>query len=132
SPVKKEGSNALFLSSMLRGMVRMAASTVPREPVPSFLDTLNRALSAEKYLFDFSLLFLDLEHGLLAFGSSKPGVLCHFPESAPKPRILDTENPPLGKKEGSTFLEIKENWKPGDLLILSSIPMETSKMPLAA
>jgi eukaryotic-like serine/threonine-protein kinase len=132
SPVKKEGSNALFLSSMLRGMVRMAACTVPSEPVPSFLYTLNRALSAEKHLFDYSLLLLDLEHGLLAFGSSKPGVLCHFPESAPKPRFLDMENPPLGKKEGSTFLEIKENWNPGDLLVLSSIQMERSKIPLAA
>jgi eukaryotic-like serine/threonine-protein kinase len=132
SPVKKEGSNALFLSSMLRGMVRMAALLAPANPVPSFLNALNRVLSNEQHLFDYALLCLDLEHGLLAYGSSKPGTLCHFPESAPKPRFLDAENPPLGKKEGAAFLEIKENWNPGDLLLLSSIPMETSKIPSAA
>jgi eukaryotic-like serine/threonine-protein kinase len=124
--------DALFLSSMLKGMLRMAAVSSPSQPAPYFLDLLNRALCNEKtHAFDFSLLFLDLEHGLLAFASSQPRVLYHVPESL-EPRFLDTENPLLGKKPDAAFLEIKETWNPGDLLMLSSFSMESSKIPQLA
>lgn len=123
------GLNALFLSSMLQGMLRMAVQMAPSEPVPYFLDLLNRSLFLkEESRFNFSLLFLDVEHSLLAFASSSQGVFCHLPESGSSFRYLDVENPPLGEKREAVFLEIKENWNPGDLLLLSSFSMESAKV----
>lgn len=125
------GANALFFAAMVRGMFRMAASLAPSQPVPYFLTILNKALCNEKapHAFAFSLLFLDLEHSLLACGSSQERVLCHYSQPASQLRFLDTENPALGTKPESPFLEIKENWNPGDLLLLSSFKMESSKLP---
>jgi serine/threonine protein kinase len=129
---KVKGIPALFLSSMLRGMIRIASCQFPFQPVPNFLDSLNRALCNEpvRHAFDFSLLFLDLEHNLLAFGSSQPKTLCHYPFSS-QPRFLETENHPLGANPDSTFLEVKENWNIGDLLLFSSFAMDLAKIPPA-
>ncbi|HSX37455.1 MAG TPA: protein kinase [Chlamydiales bacterium] len=127
----KKGLSTLFLSSMLQGMLRFAASHIPSFILPDFLNALNQTLCKNKLEspFDFSLLFLDLEYGLLAFGSSQTNVLCKFTEGAgAKPRFLNADNSPLGKNSGSAFLEIKENWNPGDLLLLSSFPMREVKV----
>ncbi len=129
SKPKNPSPEAPFFASMLKGMVRFAASNFPSHPIPTFLKSLNDSFAPLKHPFDFSLLFLDLEHSLFAIACSKPGLAIHYPEDR-SPNNLETENEPLGQNPAATFIEVKENLMIGDLIVLSSQPFKISENDL--
>ncbi|MBM3183988.1 MAG: hypothetical protein FJZ64_01615 [Chlamydiae bacterium] len=124
---EKENDEALFRLPMLRGMIQMAMKDPSLTPT-SLVERLNRALADDPHqtAFHFALLFLDAENQSLSYISCGLGSLWHYPENQKKPRVLTTDNPSLGKDRGFTFSELKETWRPEDLLLFSSFPMDIS------
>jgi len=125
-PSSEGGPNSLFLSSLLKGMVRMAAKEWASQPVPQFLKRLNQTLcdKEQKVSFRFALLFFDLGANLLAYASSQMGSLWRRLPKKEEPRVFETENPLLGAEIGSEFDEIKESWNLEDLLLFSSFMID--------
>ncbi len=118
-----EGADSLTRLSLLRGIVR---SVWPRAESPrQLILAINHVLHADpiRQQFNFSLLWLNGEKNTLSYiscGEPSHSFLYSFREGNGTPHILEVQNPPLGTESLSEFLEIGENWNPGDTLFFSS------------
>lgn len=115
---------SLLLSSMLRGMVRMALRSDQRQELHpiQILNALNATIHQDPTHsnFRFSLLFLDPENNQLSYISCQSPSLFHISKDSETIRTLSSPNPALGAEAAPTLVENKYNWNPGDTLILHS------------
>ncbi len=113
--------------SILCGMIRMAMRT-PRSPL-ELLQELNQTLHQDPLAprFALSLLVLSPDKNQLFFASCGHTDLYHIREGTQIAQQLTTPNPALGADPNTTFLQIVDNWLPGDNLILYSLHLHSKK-----
>ena len=72
-----------------------------------------------------NLIFLDPLQDLVTYLSCGFDALLHLPQEAAKTRRLTAPNPMLGVDSTTKFVETKDNWNQGDVLILHSLAGKT-------
>jgi predicted Ser/Thr protein kinase len=117
------GANALSQCALLRGIVRTAK--LQAKNARQLLDTVNHVLQEDllSQKFNISVLVLEVDKNTLSFiscGDPHHSFLWHFRDVSQEPHILEVENPPLNTDLQPDFLEIEENWRPGETLVFSS------------
>lgn len=124
---------AIYIAG-LRGVVRTliqekAPSGKNVFPVIPFFSTLQEMIAEDGIRQSFALGFvlLDPLREQLAFVSCGLGRLIHLEQASIKPRLLTSENLPLGSRRSREFVETVDNWNMGDTLILHSFETAFSK-----
>ncbi len=123
------GVASLVQASIFRGMSRMS---LKKDFIPmKAIQALNETLCQDPINphFTFALLLLDPEKELLTYISSGETPLWHLPEGSQTVKTLNTANIHLGKNPSAEFLEISDNWRPGDTLILPSMGLKVHESP---
>jgi tRNA A-37 threonylcarbamoyl transferase component Bud32 len=115
---KEKGAASLLLGAQFRGLARMASSLHGQEPI-AYLSVLNRAV-LELSEFSIAYLLLDIEKDQLFFLSCQGPSLFVLSEERQEPHTLSTSNPFLGAQANPPFSEVIDNFRPTDLLFLST------------
>lgn len=123
------GPTSLLYGSYFRGMARVEMQNFSNpgfRPV-TFFEKLNKILLADRLphpKFSAALLVLDAEKDQLVFISCQGPDLSHISEGTGEERIFKTSNPRLGAEPNATFVEVVDNWRASDTLLLHNVKME--------
>ncbi len=123
----------------LMGCVRTLYSEPLNEPLKKFHPTdfiqkLNARLAQDKFLPDFSSLFLYInpEEDTFEFISCGMSPVWHIPFGSKSARLLENDNPRLGFSSSTDYTFTSDNWKEGDSLFLhtfnTSLDQEEEKI----
>jgi len=133
---QKTLSAGLYLAN-LRGMIRALIMKKKGEAAPfsptRFMADLSHLIAAERFEepFHVTLLLLSPQTSELAYLSCGNHSLFHLSQGSRSVRELVAKNPPLNSQEKQDFSIMADNWKIGDLLVLTSFsPQESEKTPL--
>lgn len=118
-PVDK-GVEALLYTAALRGMVK--GCFLQQLPPEELLQTLNEMLCRDtlNQKFQYIYIYSSKEGGAIHYSSSGQCPLWMIEKDSEQPVSLESANPYLGERRGSSFIELKREWKAGDALLFAS------------
>lgn len=115
-----KGIEGVIFTAVLRGMARVLVQQISH-PIQC-IEALNQAVAQDPLdqIFVFSYLLLDPPANQMRYVSCGYGNLWHTPLGATSPKKVVSDNIALGISKDVNFLDVTQNWKAGDHLLINT------------